>query len=75
MNTYKKYCPNVFVAQCEDKHEKGDVIVVETKYGKQNECIVQSGCPLNRVFPICKAVAVPGNIQLVYFTKVAVNIA
>jgi len=26
MNTYKKYCPNVFVAQCEEKHEKGDTI-------------------------------------------------
>lgn len=42
MNTYKKYCPNVFVAQCEEKYEKGDVIVVETKYGKQNECIVHN---------------------------------
>jgi hypothetical protein len=42
MNTYKKYCPNVFVAQCEDKHEKGDIITVETKYGKQNECVVHN---------------------------------
>jgi len=40
MNTYKKYCPNVFVAQCEEKHEKGDKIIVVTKYGKENECIV-----------------------------------
>jgi hypothetical protein len=40
MNTYKKYCPNVFVAQCEEKHEKGDTIIVVTKYGKENECIV-----------------------------------
>lgn len=40
MNTYRKYCPNVFVAQCEEKHEKGDTIIVETKYGKENECIV-----------------------------------
>lgn len=39
-NTYKKYCQNVFVAQCEEKHEKGDTIIVETKYGKENECIV-----------------------------------
>jgi hypothetical protein len=38
MNTYKKYCPNVFVAQCEEKHEKGDAIIVVTKYGKENEC-------------------------------------
>lgn len=42
MNTYKKYCPNVFVAQCEEKHEKGDIIIVETKYGKENECIVHN---------------------------------
>ena len=40
MNTYKKYCPNVFVAQCEEKHEKGDTIIVETKYGKEHDCIV-----------------------------------
>ena len=46
MNTYKKYCQNVFVAQCEEKHEKGDTITVETKYGKENECIVHNfvGC-------------------------------
>ena len=46
MNTYKKYCPNVFVAQCEEKHEKGDTIIVKTKYGKENECIVHNfvGC-------------------------------
>lgn len=42
MNTYKKYCPNVFVAQCEEKHEKGDTIMVTTKYGKENECIVHN---------------------------------
>jgi hypothetical protein len=42
MNTYKKYCPNVFVAQCEEKHEKGDTIIVNTKYGKENECIVHN---------------------------------
>lgn len=37
MNTYKKYCPNVFVANCEEKHEKGDIITITTKYGKENE--------------------------------------
>lgn len=42
MNTYKKYCPNVFVAQCEEKHEKGDTIIVETKYGKKHECVVHN---------------------------------
>ena len=42
MNSYKKYCPNVFVAQCEEKQEKGDVITVTTKYGKENEHIVHN---------------------------------
>lgn len=42
MNTYKKYCPNVYVAKCEEEYQKGDLIVVVTKYGKQNECIVHN---------------------------------
>lgn len=36
-NTYKKYCPNVFVAKCEQKYSKGDIIEVNTKRGKINE--------------------------------------
>lgn len=40
MNAYYKYCPNVFLAQCDAQHEKGETITVETKYGKENECIV-----------------------------------
>ena len=40
MNTYTKYCPNVFVAKCEETHKKGDIIIVTTKHGKENECIV-----------------------------------
>lgn len=40
MNTYVKYCPNVYLAKCEEKHERGDVIDVTTKYGKDNESIV-----------------------------------
>ena len=40
MNTYVKFAPNVFVAKCEEQHEKGEVIDVTTKYGKENECIV-----------------------------------
>ncbi len=40
MNTYAKYCPNVFLAKCKEKHEKGDVIELTTKYGKINESIV-----------------------------------
>ena len=42
MNTYAKYCPNVYVAKCEEQHEKGEIITVQTKYGKENECIVHN---------------------------------
>ena len=38
--TYKKYCPNVFVAQCEKKHEKGEIIYVQTSRGNLHECEV-----------------------------------
>ena len=37
MNTYAKYCPNVFVAKCENEYERGDIIEIETKYGKSIE--------------------------------------
>jgi hypothetical protein len=40
MNTYSKYAPNVFLAKCTEKHEKGETILVETKYGKENESII-----------------------------------
>lgn len=40
MNTYHKFVPNVFLAKCTEKHEKGEVIDVTTKYGKENESIV-----------------------------------
>lgn len=40
MNTFKKYCPNVWAANCEEQHAKGDVIVLTTKYGKEVECLV-----------------------------------
>jgi len=40
MNTYAKYCPNVFVAKCTEQHEKGEIIPVTTKYGKENDSIV-----------------------------------
>ena len=39
-NTYAKYCPNVYVAKCPEPHEKGEVIPVTTKYGKDNDSIV-----------------------------------
>lgn len=40
MNTYCKFVPNVFLAKCDEPHEKGEVIDVTTKYGKENESIV-----------------------------------
>lgn len=40
MNTYIKYRPNVFLAKCTEKYEKGETILVATKYGKENESIV-----------------------------------
>jgi len=42
MNIYSKYAPNVFLAKCEEPYEKGDVIDVETRYGKINESIVHN---------------------------------
>lgn len=41
-NTYHKFCPNVFLAKCPQKHEKGDIIPVTTKYGKDNDCVVHN---------------------------------
>lgn len=41
-NRYKKYCENVFVAETDTKHNKGDVIVMTTKYGKEVECEVHN---------------------------------
>lgn len=37
MNTYTKFYPNVFAAKCSEKHEKGEIITIETKYGKEIE--------------------------------------
>lgn len=42
MNTYHKFAPNVFLAKCEEQYQKGDIIQVETKYGKENACIVHN---------------------------------
>lgn len=42
MNTYHKFAPNVFLAKCEEQYEKGDIIQVETKYGKENACVVHN---------------------------------
>jgi hypothetical protein len=40
MNTYIKYVPNVYLAKCTEKHEKGESIPVETHYGKENDSII-----------------------------------
>lgn len=41
-NTFKKYCPNVFVAQCTNEYQRGDIITLSTKYGKGIECEVHN---------------------------------
>lgn len=40
MNKFKKYCLNVWVAECENEYKKGDIIQLETKYGKEVDCKV-----------------------------------
>jgi len=40
MDKYKKYCANVFVIESDNKYASGEVIEVETKYGKINEVII-----------------------------------
>jgi hypothetical protein len=40
MNTYSKFVPNVFLAKCTEKHEKGETVIIETKYGNEHECII-----------------------------------
>ena len=40
MNKFKKYCSSVWVAECDEKHDKGEVITLETQYGKEVECEV-----------------------------------
>lgn len=40
MNKFRKYCPNVWVAECDEEYEKGEIIELETKYGKEVKCEV-----------------------------------
>jgi hypothetical protein len=40
MNKFRKYFPNVWIAECEEEHEKGDIIQLVTKYGKEVPCKV-----------------------------------
>jgi hypothetical protein len=41
-NIYKKFCSNVYVAQCTEQHKKGDIIIVTTRHGKENACRVHN---------------------------------
>lgn len=40
--TYKKYCPNVWVAAMSEPCEAGEIITLETRHGKENECVVHN---------------------------------
>jgi hypothetical protein len=40
MNTYSKYCPNVFLAKTKDNFKRGDKIILTTRHGKENEHII-----------------------------------
>lgn len=48
MNKYTKYAPNVFVAACEQEHQKGDTIHMATKYGDGHEAVVYNSLGKNR---------------------------
>lgn len=41
-NTYRKYCPNVWLAETEGEYERGDIIELTTKRGKINEHFVHN---------------------------------
>ena len=40
MNTYVKYCPNVFIAACDEQHSRGEIIEMTTARGNTHECEV-----------------------------------
>lgn len=42
MNTYAKFCPNVWLAKTAEKHQKGDIIEVVNQYGDEKEHIVHN---------------------------------
>lgn len=39
---YKKYCPNVWVAAMSEQCESGEIIILETRHGKENEHVVHN---------------------------------
>lgn len=42
MNRFRKYCPNVWIAECDEEYGKGDTVILETKYGKEVECEIHN---------------------------------
>jgi hypothetical protein len=40
MNVYKKYCASVYVAMCDEKYKKDDIITLETRRGGSHQCII-----------------------------------
>ena len=42
MNTYYKYCPNVFLMKTEEDFNRGDIAEVTTRHGKENESYVHN---------------------------------
>ncbi len=42
INTYVKYAPHVFIAKCYEEYEKGDDVLMTTKYGKEHWCIIHN---------------------------------
>jgi hypothetical protein len=42
MNTYFKYCANTYIAKCDTEYQKGDVIIVTSKHGKEYEHVVHN---------------------------------
>ena len=42
LNSYYKYAPNVWLAKCHEKHERGSIILVANRYGDEKEHIVHN---------------------------------
>ncbi len=42
VNTYTKFCTNVFVAKCTEEHAQGVEIILTTKYGQEHDCEVHN---------------------------------
>lgn len=40
INTYAKYCPNVYPAKCTEPHQRGETITLATRRGKENEVVI-----------------------------------